>query len=51
MPSFRKIRTRVLLVAALIAVITTVTGGSLLIVRIRVRQHVSQELRRTSPVR
>src|SRR3984885_12583201 len=44
MPSFRGIRTRVLLIAALIAVTTTVTGGSLLIIRSRIHQHVSQEL-------
>ena len=44
MPSFRGIRTRVLLIAALIAVTTTVTGGSLLIIRNRIHQHVSQEL-------
>jgi signal transduction histidine kinase len=44
MPSFRGVRTRVLLIAALIAVTTTVTGGSLLIIRDRIHQHVSQEL-------
>jgi signal transduction histidine kinase len=44
MPSFRGIRTRVLLIAALIAVTTTVTGGSLLIIGSRIHQHVSQEL-------
>ncbi len=44
MPSFRGIRTRVLLIAALIAVTTTVTGGSLLIIGNRIHQHVSQEL-------
>jgi signal transduction histidine kinase len=44
MPSFRGIRTRVLLIAALFAVTTTVTGGSLLIIRSRIHQHVSQEL-------
>jgi signal transduction histidine kinase len=44
MPSFRGIRTRVLLIAALIAVTTTVTGGSLLIIRDRIHQHVGQEL-------
>jgi signal transduction histidine kinase len=44
MPSFRGVRTRVLLIAALIAVTTTVTGGSLLIIGSRIHQHVSQEL-------
>jgi signal transduction histidine kinase len=44
MPSFRGIRTRVLLIAALIAVTTTVTGISLLIIRDRIHQHVGQEL-------
>jgi len=44
MAQFRGVRTRVLLIAALIAVISTVTGGSLLIVRNRVRQHVTQDL-------
>ncbi len=44
MPLFRGVRTRVLLIAALIAVITTVTGGSLLIVRDQVRLHVAQDL-------
>ncbi len=44
MPSFRGIRTRVLLIAALIAVTTTVTGGSLLIIRNRIHRHVAQEL-------
>jgi HAMP domain-containing protein len=44
MPSFRKIRTRFLLVSVLIAVIATVTGGSLLIVRSRVRQQAKQDL-------
>jgi signal transduction histidine kinase len=44
MPPFRGIRTRVLLIAALIAVITAVTGGSLLIIRDRIREHVGQEL-------
>ncbi len=44
MPPFRGIRTRVLLIAALLAVTTTLTGGSLLIIRNRIRQHVGQEL-------
>ena len=44
MPSARGIRTRVMLVAALIGAIVTVTGGSLLIVRNRVRQQVSENL-------
>ena len=43
-PHPRSVRTRVLLIPVLIAVIATVTGGSLLIVRNRVRLHVSQEL-------
>ena len=37
------VRTRVMLVAALMVVIATVTGGSLLIVRDRVRQLVERE--------
>jgi signal transduction histidine kinase len=41
---FRNVRTRVLLVSVLIAVVTTVTGGSLLIVRDRVRRHVEEDL-------
>jgi signal transduction histidine kinase/predicted heme/steroid binding protein len=44
MPRFRNIRTRVLLVSVLIAVIATVTGGSLLIVRSRVRRQAKQDL-------
>ncbi|AXC10350.1 periplasmic sensor signal transduction histidine kinase [Acidisarcina polymorpha] len=44
MAVFRGVRTRVLLIAALIAVIVTVTGGSLLIVRDRVRRQVAQDL-------
>jgi signal transduction histidine kinase len=44
MPPFRNIRTRFLLVSVLIAVIATVTGGSLLIVRSRVRQQAAQDL-------
>jgi signal transduction histidine kinase len=44
MPQWRSVRTRVLLILVLIAVITTVTGGSLLIVRNRVRSDVAQEL-------
>ncbi|KAA6460332.1 HAMP domain-containing protein [Acidobacteria bacterium AB60] len=40
----RSVRTRVLLVSVLIAVVLTVTGGSLLIVRDRVRRHVEAEL-------
>ncbi len=44
MPLFRGVRTRVLLIAAVIVVIMTVTGGSLLIVRDRVRIHVEQDL-------
>lgn len=44
MQAFRNIRTRVLLVSVLIAVIATVTGGSLLIVRSRVRQQATQDL-------
>ena len=44
MPPFRGVRTRVLLIAALIAVTTIVTGGSLLIIRNRIRQHVGKEL-------
>ena len=44
MPFFRRVRTRVLLVSVLIAVVMTVTGGSLLIVRDRVRRHVEADL-------
>ncbi len=44
MPFFRSVRTRVLLVSVLIAVVMTVTGGSLLIVRNRVRRQVEQDL-------
>jgi signal transduction histidine kinase len=44
MRAFQNIRTRVLLVSVLIAVIATVTGGSLLIVRSRVRQQATQDL-------
>jgi len=44
MPLFRSVRTRTLLISVLIAVIATVTGGSLLIVRNRVRLQVAQEL-------
>jgi signal transduction histidine kinase len=44
MQAFRNTRTRVLLVSVLIAVIATVTGGSLLIVRSRVRQQATQDL-------
>ena len=44
MPRFRNIRTRALLVSVLIAVIATVTGGSLLIVRSRVRRQATQDL-------
>jgi hypothetical protein len=41
MPLFRNVRTRVLLISVLIAVIAAVTGGSLLIVRNRVRLQVA----------
>ena len=41
---FHNIRTRVLLVSVLVAVIATITGGSLLIVRSRVRQQATQDL-------
>ena len=44
MPFLRRVRTRVLLVSVLIAVVMTVTGGSLLIVRDRVRRHVEADL-------
>jgi signal transduction histidine kinase len=44
MPLFRNVRTRVLLISVLLAVIAAVTGGSLLIVRNRVRQHAEQDL-------
>lgn len=44
MPVFRNVRTRVLLVSVLIAVVMTVTVGSLLIVRDRVRRHVEEDL-------
>lgn len=44
MPLFWSVRTRSLLLSVLIAVIATVTGGSLLIVRNRVRQQAAQEL-------
>jgi signal transduction histidine kinase len=44
MPLFPGVRTRELLIAALIAVIVTVTGGSLLIVRNRVRRNVARDL-------
>lgn len=44
MPPFRGVRTRVLLIAALIAVTTTLTVGSLLIIRNRIREHVGREL-------
>jgi signal transduction histidine kinase len=44
MSFFRSVRTRVLLVSVLIAVVMTVTGGSLLIVRDRVRRHVEEDL-------
>ncbi len=44
MPDFRNVRTRVLLVSVLIAVVMTVTVGSLLIVRDRVRRHVEEDL-------
>ncbi len=44
MLSFRRVRTRVLLIAGLIAVVMTVTGGSLLIVRSRVRRNVERDL-------
>jgi signal transduction histidine kinase len=44
MPHSRSVRTRVLLISVLIAVIATVTGGSLLIVRNRVRTDVAREL-------
>jgi len=40
----RNVRTRVLLISVLIAVVMTVTGGSLLIVRDRVRRHVEADL-------
>jgi signal transduction histidine kinase len=41
---FRNIRTRVLLVSVLVAVIATVTVGSLLIVRSRARRQATQDL-------
>jgi signal transduction histidine kinase len=44
MPLFRSVRTRVLLVSVLIAVVMTVTGGCLLIVRHRVRRNVEEDL-------
>jgi signal transduction histidine kinase len=44
MPLFRSVRTRVLLVSVLIAVVMTVTGGCLLIVRDRVRRNVEKDL-------
>jgi signal transduction histidine kinase len=44
MLNLRNVRTRVLLVSVLIAVVMTVTGGSLLIVRDRVRRHVEEDL-------
>ena len=44
MSVFRNVRTRALLVSVLIAVVMTVTGGSLLIVRDRVRRHVEADL-------
>jgi signal transduction histidine kinase len=44
MPLFRSVRTRVLLVSVLMAVVMTVTGGCLLIVRHRVRRNVEEDL-------
>jgi signal transduction histidine kinase len=44
MPFFRSLPTRALLISVLIAVVMTVTGGSLLIVRDRVRRHVEEDL-------
>jgi len=44
MPHMRSVRTRVLLILVLIAVIATVTGVSLLIVRNQVRSNVAREL-------
>jgi signal transduction histidine kinase len=44
MPLFRNVRTRVLLISVLLAAIAAVTGGSLLIVRNRVRQQAAQDL-------
>ena len=41
---FRNVRTRVLLISVLLAVIAAVTSGSLLIVRNRVRQQAAQDL-------
>jgi signal transduction histidine kinase len=44
MSLFRSVRTRVLLVSVLMAVVMTVTGGCLLIVRHRVRRNVEEDL-------
>jgi signal transduction histidine kinase len=44
MPLFLNVRTRVLLISVLLAVIAAVTGGSLLIVSSRVRQQAEQDL-------
>ena len=44
MPKLQAVRTRTLLIAGLSAVIVTVTSGSLLIVRDRVRTRVAQDL-------